>query len=96
MAERKWPATTDKEFSKRMFRKFMVAFFVQVVLTLGCEFYLMITGSEYGQPTAILVACIPVYSAIFLGVITKSGVENVYKGKKDVEVPQLKEDKISQ
>ena len=41
----------------------------------------MLTGLAYGQPTSILVSCIPVYSAIVLGVITKSGVENVYKGK---------------
>lgn len=78
-----WPATNDKEFSKRMFKRFMVAFFIHIVLTLAAEFYLMLSGLAYGQPTTILVSCIPVYSASFLGVITKSGVENVYKGKTD-------------
>ena len=78
-----WPATSDREFTKRMFKKFMWAFFIHVLITVASEVYLVASGMAYGQPTAILIACIPVYSAIFLGVITKSGVENVYKGKSE-------------
>lgn len=79
--KKSWPQTSDREFSKRMFKRFMWAFFIHVFLTLASEVCMKAFGFEYGQPTTILITCIPVYTAVFMAVIAKSGVENVYKGK---------------
>lgn len=73
-----WPDTSDKEFSKRVCKAFMKAFFLHTFLTLFC----IVLFPDLGDSLTIFFeTSLPVYMVVFGAVIAKSGVENVFKGK---------------
>lgn len=74
-----WPKTSDKEFSKRVCRTFMWAYFIQILVTLGMIFFI----DDYASTLLIDIfrASNPAYMLVFGAVIAKSGVENIAKGK---------------
>jgi len=79
-----WFVSSDKEWSKRMTGRVEKVFYLHTLLTLVVETTLAFCGMVVGQATSILLSCIPVYSAVLLGMLAKSGVENVYKGKTEM------------
>ena len=78
-----WPDTSDKEFSKRVCKAFMKAFFLHTFLTLSC--IVLFPGSA-DSLTIFFETSLPVYMVVFGAVIAKSGVENVFKGKAHASV----------
>lgn len=73
-----WPDTSDKEFSKRVCKAFMKAFFLHTFLILFC----IVLFPDLGESLTIFFeTSLPVYMVVFGTVIAKSGVENVFKGK---------------
>ena len=73
-----WPGTSDKEFSKRVCKAFMKAFFLHTFLTLSC---IVLFSDLADSLTIFFETSLPVYMVVFGAVIAKSGVENVFKGK---------------